>query len=382
MSTNLRRFLVLATFSLLFGCEVSHRDGEVIIIQKNVQESFELEHLFSKLRVVELKMGQQTSLGRVGKIVSNGKGYMLLHRYGDFNQNFVTIFDGEGKLKYNLKPADENFNSFSPLDIGITSDGYFEILEGNSNSMWRISVEGQVLMKKRLPFYAANFQFLPEENSYAFYKNERVLTEEDTATYYDILFTDADFTKVAGNYPFKQKNGAYTKINLPFPLNTSPTGLLFFSKPLTDTLFAFNGTSEEPTANLIFDFTYSINEVERRNGINLSELEIQRVLEAGGGVLAGYFSIGNDLLSFNIIQEEGPVWGLLGRSEGNLTLGRHGVTEKYGVIPPFVSYLRGEGFAAVLNESGLSNVPDRYLEDGLAAKVLNNNRAYLIIASE
>ena len=374
-------YYVSLGITLLMGCGSSEDLNRVHVNTRHLAPSFNVEEHLPIVDTIALNFNSDIVIGDVGKILGGDNFFALLHHHGDFSQRYVTVFDTFGRFKYHLQPSDNNYYSFRPLDIAINNEGNLELLEGKTNELWLYDTNGHLEARKKLAFSASNFAYLGEENGYVFYKNNKVLPKADTSNFYDIIFTDGSLRITQKHYPFKPTVGAYTRINLPYPLGNFSGEGAAFARSLTDTLITFTDNRRSPELDILFDFSYAITDLKKKRS-DLTEIDMQEVLNLGGGLLAGYYAYGDGWLSFNFITVNGPAWGLFELSSGQMEAGQAGLSKGGDIFPSFVSYLPGRGFATVLNESSLPYIASHYLDSGLAKRVINTNKAFLLIAAK
>ncbi|NRB64558.1 MAG: hypothetical protein HRU40_16275, partial [Saprospiraceae bacterium] len=94
----------------------------------------------------------------------------ILYRFQDYNQNYIAVFQSNGDFLYQLVPDDSNYFKYNPLDISITDQNSFAVLEEYSNAIIFYSSTGYQVKKQQLPFSAKEFIYVPSSKELIIHK--------------------------------------------------------------------------------------------------------------------------------------------------------------------------------------------------------------------
>lgn len=370
--------LILIGILLSLSCNKGQINTNIIAIEEGVlKNSFNVEETFKKIEKILLDDIKGKPLGQLLKVVEVGECYIILFQYNDYNQRYIAGFKKTGEFIFLLEPNEDNLFNFNPRDLAQFEENTFEVLEGNSNSLILFNAQGQQLRKKNLKIKIANFAYDEKNHQYAFHKNFQAFSQADTSIFYNLIFTDSSFNIIHNYFPFSIKEGERSIINFPFPLQNGDDGKIYFAKVFSDSIYCFQNGLLQPHNAFIFDMPGNKSALVENTQ---QGMDIQAFVDEGGYLLAGWYVVLNNRLSFNFVTKDSPAWGIYNSKTGDLKIGRHAV-EANGIFfpPPIAANGNGE-FISFLNDFSLQYVPESLIDNEIMHQIIQKGETYLFIA--
>lgn len=369
---------IVAVINILFvGCQTNPLQKEIIYIHNNdIKSKVDIQSVFTEVDLIELE-DRESPLGQILKVIHLEDRYIALIQHNDYNQRYVAGFNEAGKTLFFLNPNESNFFNFNPRDIARINNSFFELIDGSNNSLVRFDLNGRLVSKRALNIKVANFEYDEESDYYVFYKNFQVFNEADTSLFYNLIFTDSTFNIVQKYFPFSIEVGERAIVSFLFPLQKSKSGKIWFAKIFSDSIYCFENAHLSTDNTIVFRLPGII---EGTVTSNHSKIDIQELLENNALLLAGWYIIAKDHISFNLVAKDKPAWGLYHFSTGTLNVGGYFTTNNGVLFPSPIGITQNEYFISALNEFSVQYLPDFIVENDFVNEMIKKGKTYLLIA--
>ena len=375
-SSNFLILLVCCTFN---ACKLEEKDSNATVISLRDASSklIEVSSIFKNIDTIELNLPDNKPLGEILKIKAFKDQLIILYRFQDYNQNYIAVFQSNGDFLYQLVPDDSNYFKYNPLDISITDQNSFAVLEEYSNAIIFYSSTGYQVKKQQLPFSAKEFIYVPSSKELIFHKSSKARDNEAEKYFYNIIITNDQLAIKRKLFPFSISIGEREFLNTPFSLYKFDGDQILFQKVLTDTIFNITASTLDTSKSIIFDT--GNKSLSAQNGqVGISSL-IQEILNNDGVIVGGRLFYADHFLFFQYGTLAGPGVGIYNLLTGKLQTGIGMVSKDKTWINIPLGRSGDGSLYSYLNEYSLQYAPAEVLENDLAQLSLASGKTFLLI---